>query len=112
MTKQEKRDYIYRAFPCMGCKENTHYIDEYYMVTKKVWTKAVPEIKGMLCIGCLEKRIKRKLTYKDFKNVPLNHMGGGFGQSKRLIDRLGISNPMSPFHITIEQMISGLLVIE
>ncbi len=43
----------------------------------------------MLCIGCLENRIGRKLTPNDFDPVPpLNMMNNC--QSDRLLDRLGV----------------------
>ena len=44
---------------------------EVYGVKPAVWKKAGMEVKGgCLCIGCLEKRIGRTLTPKDF---PRNH---------------------------------------
>lgn len=58
--------------PCIDCGEKDI---EYYMVTDKVWKKAGFETsKGIICIDCIEKRLSRKLTKDDFKNVPLNKL--------------------------------------
>lgn len=74
-------------FMCVDCKFDT-WQDEYYMVTNEVWyvLAQMPQ-KGMLCIGCLEKRIGRQLTSKDFTGAPIN-TGAFFPQSKRLQERL------------------------
>jgi hypothetical protein len=40
---------------------------EHYMVGKRVWGKAgMAEAGGSLCIGCLERRLGRRLRPKDF----------------------------------------------
>jgi hypothetical protein len=56
---------------------------EVYMVHKAVWQKAGMEPwGGCLCIGCLEKRLGRRLTAKDFlRHHPFNTMPG----TKRLL---------------------------
>jgi hypothetical protein len=59
---------------CLDCKKDTFKMNEYYMVTKRTWRKANPADKGMLCIGCLEKRLNRKLTLSDFIWCPVNVM--------------------------------------
>lgn len=41
----------------------------------------------LMCIGCVEQRIRRKLNVNDFANVPLN-TGYRFAQSERLASRL------------------------
>jgi hypothetical protein len=47
---------------------------EVYIVQDAVWKKAGMEpYGGCLCIGCLEKRIGRKLKHKDFPNHPFNN---------------------------------------
>lgn len=47
-----------------------------YMVHDEVWKAAngPPDNypKGMLCIGCLEARLGRTLTWRDFKLVPIS----------------------------------------
>lgn len=74
------------AFECAACGQNTLHINEYYMVTDEVWQTAWPEDRGMLCIGCLEERLSRKLTAEDFTDAPINR--GYFGYSERLAARL------------------------
>ena len=45
-------------FRCIDCNVHTRMIDEYYMVTDETWAIAGMMCDGgMLCIGCLEKRI-------------------------------------------------------
>jgi hypothetical protein len=62
---------------------------EIYTVRDKVWKAAGMEgWGGCLCIGCLEKRIGRKLKPKDFDR---NHAFNlpGLPRTERLRDRLG-----------------------
>jgi hypothetical protein len=74
---------------CLDCKKDTYKLREYYMVTNRTWRKANPAIAGMLCIGCLEKRLGRKLSqFKDFIWCPLNAANVFIG-SARIKDRLG-----------------------
>lgn len=78
-----------KQFGCIDCKINTLVNREYYMVHNKIWKKVNPKIKGMLCIGCLERRLGRLLNRNDFTDAPVNR--GFFGVSdlsKRLINRL------------------------
>jgi hypothetical protein len=76
-------------FACIDCGVDTRSatgIDEYYAVHDDVWaaTGLAPR-DGMLCIGCLERRIGRRLEPKDFDmKAPINHSGGG---SERLQSR-------------------------
>ena len=59
---------------------------EVYMVRESVWKKAGMAGKwaeGCLCIGCLEKRIGRRLKPKDFSDHPFNQIPG----SARLLNR-------------------------
>src|SRR5262249_26488115 len=60
---------------------------EVYMVRAAVWKKAGMEpYGGCLCIGCLEKRIGRRLKPKDFpRKHPFNDMPG----TPRLLQRRG-----------------------
>jgi len=56
------------SFP-MPCNEEC----EVYMVRDSVWKKAgMEDWGGCLCIGCLEKRIGRKLKPKDFTDHVFN----------------------------------------
>lgn len=62
---------------------------EYYMVTNRIWKRVNPKQVGMLCIGCLEERLGRKLMHADFLWCPLNVMNVFDRSSKRLKSRLG-----------------------
>ena len=62
---------------------------EVYIVKNKVWKAAGMEPwGGCLCVGCLEKRIGRKLKPKDFER---NHVfyHPDLPRTERLRDRLG-----------------------
>ena len=74
-------------FNCLDCGINTSKIKEYYMVKDTLWVSVVPNQKGMLCIGCLEKRLGRSLTLTDFFACPLTFEVNR--KSNRLRDRLG-----------------------
>lgn len=82
MTDEELK----QRFLCLDCGVDTGEIDEYYMVRDDVWLAAVEsKSSGMLCIGCLEKRLGRTLAHTDFTDAPVNFMGPF---SMRLRDRL------------------------
>ncbi|WP_202033282.1 hypothetical protein [Nocardioides sp. WS12] len=61
---------------CMDCGVNTAPLDgdnwEYYMVHDDLWLSAVPGDEGQLCIGCIERRIGRRLVPADFTDAPVN----------------------------------------
>lgn len=81
-------------FECKDCGENTLHTDEYYMVTNELWKEAArpgEDGSGMLCIGCLEARLGRELTARDFPPLPING-AAMFGQSGRLKARLRTSH--------------------
>jgi len=47
---------------------------------------------GLLCIGCLERRLGRRLTPADFTDAPANDPSDrDSGRSRRFLDRLGWS---------------------
>lgn len=76
-------------FICKGCGFHTLYGYEYYMVTNEIWLQANDgSRKGMLCIGCVEKRIGRKLNQFDFLDAPINDIDLFPLKSRRLISRL------------------------
>jgi hypothetical protein len=62
---------------------------EVYLVNDKVWEKTgLDGYGGCLCVGCLEKRIGRRLKPKDFvPDHPFNQ--STYPASKRLRDRRG-----------------------
>jgi hypothetical protein len=77
-------------FECMDCDNGTNDMNEYYMVHDHVWLSVVKSKAGMLCIGCLEGRLKRQLHSQDFMDVPLNGLPT---QSRRLQERLSAPPP-------------------
>lgn len=75
------------CFLCVDCGVDTSEINEYYMVTDAVWrATGLGKRDGMLCIGCLETRLNRRLAPQDFPPFPIN--SGFFAQSTRLRERL------------------------
>lgn len=74
---------------CVLCGVDTWKVHEYYMVKERIWKKHGPH-KGMLCIGCLEERMGRKLVAKDFTDAPINTDPEDklWARSVRLRDRL------------------------
>lgn len=74
------------VFCCVDCQVNTSDLGEYYMVSDAIWAATgLDDDGGMLCIGCLESRIGRKLTPADFSDALINVMTQ---QSPRLRARL------------------------
>lgn len=71
-----------RDFSCYDCEVNTSEINEYYMVNFDLWNSVATN--GMLCIGCLERRIGRQLVSSDFIDAPINKMGGSARMKSRL----------------------------
>ncbi len=58
---------------CEDCGHDTRRMGEYYMVQHAVWDEAISSRwADMLCIGCLEDRIGRRLTAAVFLECPLN----------------------------------------
>lgn len=76
------------GFRCFGCDRDTDEMGEYYIVHKRLW-KAYG-VEGMLCIGCFEKRLGRRLTPADFTKCAVNTSDKYGHRSTRLRDRLGI----------------------
>jgi hypothetical protein len=75
-------------FDCVDCGVNTCETNEYYMVHDELWPIGGND--GMLCIGCLETRLGRRLAPADFIDAPINVVGGGVNaHGDRLRDRLG-----------------------
>ena len=68
-----------------GVTQTVGASSEVYHVRKKVWAAAgMGSQDGCLCIGCLERRIKRRLKPEDFpRNHPFNSLPG----TKRLLAR-------------------------
>lgn len=87
-VKARTLEEIEAAFLCIDCGVDTGLIDEYYMVHHYLWRLVVPEVEGMLCIGCLEGRVGRRLRSGDFTHCPLNADSEDYPKSARLQDRL------------------------
>lgn len=81
MAKRRKK------FLCLDCQVDTGAIGEHYFIHTDTWFQAHASKEGMLCIGCLEKRLKRRLTARDFPAVYINDPKFGI-KSERLLDRL------------------------
>jgi hypothetical protein len=76
-----------KKFLCLDCKVDTGLIGEHYFIHTDTWFEAHASKKGMLCVGCLEKRLNRRLSSKDFPAVYINSLQFGI-KSERLLDRL------------------------
>lgn len=61
-----------RRFICLDCGKDTGRMHEHYFIHTWLWIRAVPTGDGMLCVGCLEARIGRRLTGIDFPPVTVN----------------------------------------
>lgn len=84
-------------FECRDCGVDTAEIGEYYMVRDSVWRSVVPhKMRGpycddggtMLCIGCLEVRLGRRLKRWDFTTAPINSI---FTKSERFKERMEVA---------------------
>lgn len=70
LSKEERQ----QLFICDDCGVNTSEIHEYYMVHDDIWRSVAGDsLEGMLCIGCLEDRLGRRLTAEDFTDCILNN---------------------------------------
>jgi len=72
---------------CLDCGVDTGKIGEHYFVSTPIWMSIVGTNKGMLCIGCLEKRLGRKLVPSDFTQCYINNPKYN-GMSTRLLSRI------------------------
>ena len=77
-------------FLCLDCKVDCGKIGEHYMLKDLVWFSVVASNKGMLCVGCIEGRLGRRLIPSDFNNSYVNGLGFGQIKSNRLLERLRI----------------------
>lgn len=85
---------------CIDCNTETNPVgpgqrSEMYMVHDDVWAAAGMEPNGgCLCVGCLEKRLGRRLWSGDFRDVPLNDLTNTDGErafswrTPRLVNRM------------------------
>lgn len=84
-----KRKRPYQEFECLDCGINTLLIGEYYMLTNEAWESMFPggDNGAMLCICCVERRLGRVLTRKDFSKAPINDIEA-FRKSPLLTQRI------------------------
>ena len=76
------------VMPKVEPEGHTENYSEYYMVHDQVWNAAgLPPLGGCLCIGCLERRLGRKLTRHDFTDASVNDPSD-LSHTDRLRDRL------------------------
>jgi hypothetical protein len=83
--------------PCADCRMDTTPSNwcgarelgswEWYMVHGRVWEAANADGVEYLCVACLERRLGRLLTPRDFADVNVNQRA--VWASDRLIDRMG-----------------------
>lgn len=75
-----------KRFLCLDCNVDTGKIGEFYFIKTDIWLSVVQSKQGMLCISCLENRLKRKLTSQDFTNCYINRQKQNM--SLKLLNRL------------------------
>lgn len=74
-----------KYWECSDCGEDTWM--EYYMIRNPLWKLITTHNPArLLCIGCVEHRLGRKLTKLDFTSAPVNNLD--MGHSDRLLNRL------------------------
>jgi hypothetical protein len=76
-----------KRFLCADCGVDTGKIHEHYFIKTELWLKVMQTIHGMLCIGCLEKRLGRRLRREDFTDSYINSPKFE-PKSQRLMERL------------------------
>lgn len=79
-----------RKFLCLDCHVDTGKIGEHYMLKDDVWLTIHGSKNGMICLGCVEKRLGRCLTSDDFNDSHVNRPQAGKVMSARFVNRLGI----------------------
>jgi hypothetical protein len=72
--EEESGTKLENTFDCKDCGVNTSKIGEYYMIHTDLWKQVNQGVDdtGMLCLGCVEERLGRKLNRRDFPAIPLN----------------------------------------
>lgn len=80
-------------FECADCHINLLYIQEFwYKIKPEIWL-TVAKSSDLLCIGCLEIRLKRRLQPCDFSNHEMNHKKLR-NKSARLLNRLKLQKSL------------------
>ena len=57
---------------CMDCRSDTFASEEYYMLRFGLWRSINARGRGMLCLACVERRLRRSLERRDFTDAPVN----------------------------------------
>ena len=76
---------------CLDCNVDTGKISEHYFLNTSLWMKLAGSNKGMLCVGCVEKRLGRRLIASDFTPCHLNDPKKNF-MSDRPRSRLSVNH--------------------
>jgi hypothetical protein len=71
----------------LDCGEDTGRGGEFYALHDDVWFSAHSSRIGMLCVGCIEARLGRRLTANDFTASYINAPRFG-AKSARLMERV------------------------
>lgn len=90
VTRAWQRPFVRDEFPCHDCGLLTAPVDgpdEWYTVLDTVWEHADADEGSILCVGCLEARLGRRLRHADFVAAALNTPNYG-RHSQRLLSRL------------------------
>jgi hypothetical protein len=69
---------------CKDCGIDAVEAGEWFMLRDDVWAQAA-ESDAVLCIGCVEVRLGRRLAPGDFLDVPLNQCRGSARMRSRLL---------------------------
>jgi hypothetical protein len=93
LNREQMEQAFARDWNDQGVQQTYDEHTEIYLVKAPTWEAAGMEpMGGCLCIGCLEKRIGRMLTPRDFlRNHPLNKTPG----TERLVARRGQRSPFT-----------------
>lgn len=94
---------------------------EWFMVTPAVWHAAGAAKRAVLCVGCLEARLGRRLHRGDFTDCPLNDLNrhqpdkAWWWRTDRLVDRMTAPSPWDGDRVATEDraraVIGGLTSI-
>jgi len=80
---------------CLDCAVDTIEVGEYYMLHDPVWLEANPDDDGLLCIGCVETRLGRRLQSGDFNDAPINAIVGAIGSARVRSRILGLKDGLA-----------------
>jgi hypothetical protein len=80
---------------CLDCGTDTIEAGEYYILRDDVWlSTGVKRDGGMLCIGCVESRLGRRLNRSDFTSAGINTQPNAW-RSARFNERLAAQETQS-----------------